>query len=323
MKNISQRKLGLKNIGNASNILGILFALIIMSTILAIATNSFLKPSNLLNVLQQISINFTLALGMSYIILLGGIDLSVGSNVAFSGLVMAILMKHMMFPVWLSILIGILVAVFIGFLNGFFITFFNLPPFIATLGMMSIARGMAYTITGGQPVYTFPSSFTAITGRFFGIPLFTLLIMIFLFIIAMYVLKFTRYGRSFYAIGGNRSCAKLSGISVKKIEASAYMISGFCCGVAAMILTSRLDSAVPTNAEGSELEAIAAVVIGGISMSGGEGSISGTLIGALIIGVIANGMNLLYVPQGAQRVVKGAIILIAVIIDVLRRRKKD
>jgi len=323
MKKISPERLGLKKFNNASNIFGILMALIIMSVILSIATSSFLKPANLLNVLQQISINFTLAIGMSFIILLGGIDLSVGSNVAFSGLIMAILMKNMLFPVWLSILIGVLVAVFIGFLNGFFITFFNLPPFIATLGMMSIARGAAYTITGGQPVYTFPDGFTAITGRVFGIPLYTILIMLVLFILAFYVLKYTRYGRSFYAIGGNRSCANLSGISVKKIEASAYMISGFCCGIAAMVLTSRLDSAVPTNAEGSELDAIAAVVIGGISMSGGEGSVSGTLIGALIIGVIANGMNLLYVPQGAQRMVKGLIILLAVIIDVLRRRKEN
>lgn len=323
MKKITAERLGLKKFNNASNIFGILLALIAMSVILSIATSSFLKPANLLNVLQQISINFTLAIGMSFIILLGGIDLSVGSNVAFSGLIMAILMKNMLFPVWLSIVIGVLVAIFIGFLNGFFITFFNLPPFIATLGMMSIARGAAYTITGGQPVYTFPAGFTAITGRIFGIPLYTLLIMFVLFILAAYILKYTRYGRSFYAIGGNRNCAKLSGISVKKIEASAYMLSGFCCGIAAMVLTSRLDSAVPTNAEGSELDAIAAVVIGGISMSGGEGSVSGTLIGALIIGVIANGMNLLYVPQGAQRMVKGLIILLAVIIDVLRRRKEN
>src|SRR5690554_4946471 len=323
MNGLGFRKEKIGHFSNSSNILGILMALILMSVILSIATSSFLRPANLLNVLQQISINFTLAIGMSFIILLGGIDLSVGSNVALSGLVMAILMKQMMFPVWLSILIGILAACLIGALNGFFITFFNLPPFIAILGMMSIARGLAYTITAGQPVYTFPPAFTAITGRIFGIPLMTILIMTFLFAIASYVLRYTPYGRSFYAIGGNRNCAKLSGISVKKIEASAYLISGFCCGVAAMILTSRLDSAVPTNAEGSELDAIAAVVIGGISMSGGEGSISGTLIGALIIGVIANGMNLLYVPQGAQRVVKGLIILLAVIIDVLRRRKKD
>jgi len=323
MKKNANGLLQLGRFHTTSSIFGILMAFIIMSLVLSIATSSFLRPANLLNVVQQISINFTLAIGMSFIILLGGIDLSVGSNVALSGLVMAILMKQMMLPVWVSIVVGVLVACIVGFLNGFFITFFSLPPFIATLGMMSIARGLAYTITGGQPVYTFPPAFTAITGRILGIPLVTILIMLVLFLIASYVLRYTPYGRSFYAIGGNRSCANLSGISVKKIEASAYVLSGFCCGIAAMILTSRLDSAVPTNAEGSELDAIAAVVIGGISMSGGEGSISGTLIGALIIGVIANGMNLLYVPQGAQRVVKGLIILLAVIIDVLRRRKKD
>jgi len=257
---------------------------------------------------------------MSFIILLGGIDLSVGSNTAVCGLILAILMKNVGMGVGLSIAVAVLCACIIGLVNGLFITIFNLPPFIATLGMMSIARGVAYTITSGQPIYNFSPSFTAITGRIAGVPLVTGLIMIFLFAIAAYILKYTRYGRYLYAIGGNENCAHLSGINVRLVKCIAYVISGFCCGVAGVLLTSRLDSAVPTNAEGSEMDAIAAVVIGGISMSGGEGKLSGTVIGVLIIGLIANGLNLLNVPQGAQRTVKGIIIVVAVIFDVLRRK---
>jgi ribose transport system permease protein len=244
----------------------------------------------------------------------------VGSNTAFCGLIIGILIKNVHLSVGLSILTGIICASLIGLVNGLFITIFNLPPFIATLGIMSVARGAAYTITSGQPIYTFPESFLAITGRVAGVPLVTSIIMILLFVMAGYVLKYTRYGRYLYAIGGNENCAHLSGINVKVVKCTAYVISGFCCGIAAVLLTSRLDSAVPTNAEGAEMDAIAAVVIGGISMSGGEGNLSGTVIGALIIGVIANGLNLLNVPQGAQRMVKGIIIVAAVIFDVLRRK---
>lgn len=303
-----------------SNVMGILGAFLVLCLILSIASRHFLTSANLLNVLQQISINFTIAIGMSFIILLGGIDLSVGSNTAFCGLIIGILIKNVHLGVGLSILIGILCASVIGLVNGLFITIFNLPPFIATLGIMSVARGAAYTITSGQPIYTFPESFLAITGRVAGIPLVTSLIMILLFGTAAYVLKYTRYGRYLYAIGGNENCAHLSGINVRVVKCTAYVISGFCCGIASVLLTSRLDSAVPTNAEGAEMDAIAAVVIGGISMSGGEGNLSGTVIGALIIGVIANGLNLLNVPQGAQRMVKGIIIVAAVIFDVLRRK---
>jgi len=303
-----------------SNTLGITSAFIALCVILAILSGNFLKPTNLLNILQQVSINFTIAIGMTFIILLGCIDLSVGSNVAFTGLVMAIMMKTLLMPVWVAVLTGLIVASLIGLLNGFLVTNFDLPPFIATLGTMSIARGAAYTITRGQPLYTFPHEFLVISERIWGIPVFALMIMIVLFALAWYVLKYTRLGRYTYAIGGNENCAKLSGINVKAVKMAAFAIIGLCCGIASILLTSRLDSAVPTNADGYEMDAIAAVVIGGTSMSGGEGSLPGTLIGVLIIGVIGNGLNLLSVPQGAQRMVKGLIIVIAVIIDVMRRR---
>ena len=303
-----------------SNIMGILVAFLVLCVILTIFSRHFLTANNLLNVLQQISFNFTIAIGMSFIILQGGIDLSVGANTAFCGLIIGILIKNMQVGVGLSIVVGLLCASLVGLINGIFVTLFDLPPFIATLGLMSIARGAAYTITGGRPIYTFPESFLAITGRIAGIPLITSLIMLFLFAVGAYVLKYTRYGRYLYAIGGNENCAHLSGINVKMVKCVAYVISGFCCGIAAILLTSRLDSAVPTNAEGAEMDAIAAVVIGGISMRGGEGNLAGTVIGAMIIGVIANGLNLLNVPQGAQRMVKGIIIVAAVVFDVLRRK---
>lgn len=299
--------------------LGILIALLALCVVLSFASSSFLTVSNLLNVSQQISTNFLIAIGMTFIILLGGIDLSVGSIIAVTGL----MMKSWNMPVLVSILLGLIFASAIGLATGLLITGFDLPPFIATLGMMSIARGAAYTITQGQPIYTFPEGFLAITGRYGGVPVFTILIMAVLFLIAAYVLKYTKYGRYIYAIGGNENCARLSGINVNQVKCLAYVISGFCCGVAAIILTSRLDSAVPTNADGAELDAIAAVVIGGTSMNGGEGTLVGTLIGTLIIGIVANGLNLLNVPQGAQRMVKGGIIVLAVIVDVIRRKRNQ
>lgn len=316
-----QKELKLKK--NGASYLGILSALIMLCMVLAIITPTFLTPSNLLNVSQQISTNFIIAIGMTFIILLGGIDLSVGSIVALTGLVMGVIMKTAELPVIVAIILGLLFATAIGLFTGLLITTFDLPPFIATLGMMSVVRGAAYSITGGQPIYTFPEEFLVITSRISKVPVFTIIIMLLLFIAAAYTLKHTKFGRYVYAIGGNEACARLSGINVKKIKCITYGISGFCCGVAAIVLTSRLDSAVPTNAEGAELDAIAAVVIGGTSMDGGEGTIVGTVIGALIIGIVANGLNLLNVPTGTQTAIKGAIIVLAVIIDVLRRKKKN
>ena len=295
---------------------------------LQLAQPVFLTSSNLLNVLQQISTNFVIAIGMTFVIISGGIDLSVGSNIAVTGLLMAIMMKNWGVGVLPTLIVSLIFAGLIGLINGALIAFLNLPPFIATLGMMSIARGAAYTITGGAPIYTMPSGFTAISSRvripFIGdVPLYTILIMAAVFVLGWYCLRYTRVGRFTYAIGGNENCAKLSGINLSKIKCFVYVISGLCCGVAAILLTSRLDSAVPTNADGQEMDAIAAVVIGGTSMKGGEGSMVGTLIGIFIIGVIANGLNLLGVAQGPQRMVKGLIIVVAVIIDVLRRRAAE
>ena len=316
----SRRDKGVQKVGSSNNVLGIVIALLALCLDLAIATPVFLTPSNFLNVFQQISINFVVAVGMTFVIISGGIDLSVGSNIALSGLLMGILMKNYNVPVFVTILVCILFSGFVGLVNGVLISFLNLPPFIATLGTMSIVRGGAYTVTAGQPIYTFPAGFTAVSGRVAGIPLWSTLIMLVVILLGWYILRYTRIGRFTYAVGGNESCARLSGINLKKVKCFVYVVSGLCCGVAALLLSSRLDSALPTNADGQEMDAIAAVVIGGTSMSGGEGSMIGTLIGILIIGIIANGLNLLGVAQGPQKMVKGMIIVVAVIIDVIRRK---
>lgn len=321
-----QRKRGMqgeKKPGSGNNIVGILIALAALCLDLAIASPVFLTSSNFLNVFQQISINWVVAVGMTLVIISGGIDLSVGSNIALTGLLMGILMKNYHVPVLITVLGCIVFSGLVGLANGWLISFLNLPPFIATLGTMYIVRGGAYTVTNGQPIYTFPKSFTAIAGRVFGIPLYSILIMLAVILVGWYVLKYTRIGRFTYAVGGNENCARLSGINIRKVKCFVYMFSGLCCGVAALLLSSRLDSGLPTNADGQEMDAIAAVVIGGTSMSGGEGSMIGTLIGILIIGIIANGLNLLGVAQGPQKMVKGLIIVVAVIIDVIRRKASE
>ena len=302
--------------------LGALSGLALVCIIVSILSPYFLTPTNLLNILQQISIVSIIAVGMTFVILGGGIDLSVGSIVAFTGLIMAGLMKNLNVNVWVTIPIGLICGCALGFLNGIMVAEFKLPPFIATLGMMSIARGAAFTISGGAPIYSLPQDFLNISGRIGIIPI-PAVIMIVIFIIGGFVLKYTKLGRYTYAIGGNETASILSGINVRFFKTVIYTLSGLFCAISSVLLTAKLDSAVPVAADGYELDAIAAVVIGGTSMMGGEGKLSGTLIGALIIGVVNNGLNLLTVPQGPQRMVKGVIIILAVCIDILRKSKRN
>jgi ribose transport system permease protein len=306
---------------NTQSVLGVFFAFILLCIVMTILSPIFLTTANIINVLQQISINAIIAVGMTFVLLLGGIDLSVGAIVAFTGLIMAILMKDCGINLWVAIIIGMIGASLLGYINGFLIAKFKLPPFIATLGMLSIARGAAYTISNGQPIYSFPEEFLMISGKIWIIPI-PLIIMLVVFFAAWYILKYTKLGRYTYAIGGNETASILSGINEKRYKKIVYTISGICCGISSVLLTSKLDAAVPVAADGYELDAIAAVVIGGTSMMGGEGKLVGTFIGALIIGVISNGLNLLSIAQGPQRMVKGAIIVIAVTIDVIRKNRR-
>ncbi len=292
----------------------VLFALIALCIILSIFTRHFLTLSNLSNILLQSSINATLAFGMTYVIMTGGIDLSVGSILALSGVIMgkAIVAGT---PITLCFLIAIFVGAFCGFINGILVSQLNIPAFITTLGMMSMARGMALTLTNGRAITGFPLEFSMLsTINIAGIQLMVWL-MILVFIVSLIILNYTRFGRSVISTGGNLEATRLSGINTKMILTMVYIISGIACGIAGFMYTVRLNVSQPAAAEGYELDAIAATVIGGCSLSGGEGNILGTLIGALIISVLNNGMNLLNVSSYLQQFIIGVVIIVAVLVD--------
>ena len=310
----------LKRVGSGSNILGIFIAFVLLCVIMGFASPVFLKVDNFLNVFQQVSINFVVALGMSYVIISGGIDLSIGSNMAVVGLLMAMMMKAGV-GVFPSILAGLLLSGIIGLLNGAMIAYLKLPPFITTLGMMYIARGFAYTITGGQPVYTLPASFTAISNRVMGVPLYTIIIMVVLLILCWYNLKYMRIGRNVFAIGGNEACAKLSGINTERLTFYTFVNMGVLAALAGMIIAARLNSATPKAGVGFELDVIAACFIGGASASGGVGKIIGAVIGAFIMGVMNNGMSIMGIGIDYQQLIKGLVLLAAVFFDVYNKNK--
>lgn len=302
--------------------LGTLSGLLALIVVLWILTPHFLTVSNLLNVAQQATIIAIIAVGMTFVIITGGIDLSVGSVLAFAGVVMASALQSGV-PLPVALLIGLGVGLLSGVINGLLITVGRLPPFIATLGMMSVARGAALMFTEGRPISGFSEGFRSIaTGEILRIPA-PVVIMIVVYLIAHFVLKRTKLGRYTYAIGGNEEAALLSGINVRLNKTMVYGIAGLLSGLAAILLTARLNSAQPIAGMNYELDAIAATVIGGTSLLGGEGTISGTLIGALIMAVLRNGLNLLSVSSFFQQVVIGSVIIFAVLIDMaLKRRGK-
>ncbi|MCC3663618.1 ABC transporter permease subunit [Staphylococcus haemolyticus] len=290
--------------------------LILLIIVVSILNPSFLDLSNLLNLLRQISINGLIAFGMTFIILTGGIDLSVGSILALSSAFIALMITSGVDPI-IALIIGVLIGFVLGAVNGLLVTKGNMAPFIATLATMTIFRGLTLVITDGNPITNLGDSYLFQLfgkGYFIGIPV-PAVIMIIVFVILLIILQKTTFGRHTYAIGGNEVAAKISGIKVNKIKILIYGISGLMSALAGGILTSRLNSAQPTAGTSYELDAIAAVVLGGTSLTGGKGRIVGTLIGVLIIGVLNNGLNLLGVSSFYQQVVKGVVILIAVLID--------
>lgn len=302
-----------------------LIALFVLSVLLSFFTDKFLTYDNAWNVMRQISVNICIATGMTLVILTAGIDLSVGSLLALSGAVAAGLLKNGIpiessnlfigFTVLGAILVGLLVGALAGFLNGWIITKFSVPPFVATLAMLTIARGLTYLWTQGFPISNLGSDFDFIgTGWFLGVPL-PVWISGIIVLLAMIVTNKTKFGRYVYAIGGNEHAAKLSGIHVNRIKMTVYAIAGALAAVAGILVTARLDSAQPNAGSSYELDAIAAVVIGGTSLSGGKGTVLGTVLGAVIIGVLNNGLVLLDVSPFWQQVVKGLVILLAVVID--------
>jgi ribose transport system permease protein len=306
-------------------------ALALMVLALALTTDNFLTVDNSLNVLRQICANLCLSIGMTIIILSGGIDLSVGALLAFSGAVAAGLLKsgitipgtNVFIEITTSgaILAGIGVGTALGWFNGFVITRFKLPSFVATLGMLSIARGLTMLWTGGFPITSLGNNFDFMgSGHVLGIPM-PVLISAGLVAVFILLMKRTRFGRNVYAVGGNERAATLSGLNVNRIKLMVYMAGGALSGVAGLLVTARLDSATPNAGLGYELDSIAAVVIGGTSLNGGRGTIMGTVLGCLIIGVLNNGLVLLEVSPFWQQVIKGLVILIAVAVDKMGARK--
>lgn len=303
---------------------GIFVAFFVLCIVLAFASPYFLMPKNLINVLRQISINGFLSIGMTFVILTGGIDLSVGSVLAFGGIVGASLASSSMgtvYPTPAAILIGLFAGTALGAVTGFFIAKWRMSPFVVSLGMLSVARGLTYIYTDGMPVPKLEESFLYIgQGRIAGIPL-PVLIFAVIFMLSWIVLYKTRFGRYVYAVGGNEKSARISGVNTRLVVFVVYVISGFLSALGGLTLSARTSAGLPQAGVAYELDAIAAVVIGGTSLSGGQGSLVGTLFGALIIGVINNGLDLLGVSSYYQQVIKGAIIVGAVWLDSLRKGK--
>lgn len=300
---------------------GTLIGLLVLSAVLWALTPHFLTVSNLLNVAQQTSINAVVAVGMTFVILSGGIDLSVGSIVAVAGVVLGAMLQSGQ-PAVVAIAAALAIGTLTGLINGALVSWGGLPPFIVTLGMMSVARGAALLFTEGRPVSGFDEGFRSLaTGSVAFIPA-PVVIMLVVYAVAHFVLTTTTFGRYVYAIGGNEEATRLSGVLVRRQKTVIYGVSGLMSAVAAIILTARLNSAQPIAGMMYELDAIAATVIGGTSLMGGEGTLTGTLVGALIMGVLRNGLNLLGVSSFLQQIVIGAVIVIAVLVDTVLKRHK-
>ncbi|WP_285768052.1 ribose ABC transporter permease [Peribacillus sp. SI8-4] len=299
---------------------GPLLALVLLFIVITVLNPSFMEPNNILNLLRQTSINALIAFGMTFIILTGGIDLSVGSILALSSALMAGMMVSGMDPI-LAILIGILLGAIMGVINGILVSKGKMAPFIVTLATMTIFRGLTLVYTDGKPITGIGDSVAfQMLGRgyFLGLPV-PAVVMVIAFFVLWFLLHKTSFGRKTYAIGGNEKASRISGIKVDRVKVAIYGLAGTMAAIAGAILTSRLNSAQPTAGQSYEMDAIAAVVLGGTSLSGGKGRLFGTLVGVLIIGTLNNGMNLLGVSSFYQQVVKGAVILIAVLLD----RKKS
>jgi len=313
-------------------------ALIVLIIVFALLSDTFLSTSNLLTMTKHVAVNAFLAIGMLFVILKGGIDLSVGSTMGLTGIIAGVLLQGLeitsfeavLYPeVWVVVLISLAVGTFVGYINGMLVTRFGVAPFIATLGMLYVARGAALLISDGS---TYPrlggSEELGNTGfgllgvsSPFGVPI-QIWIMVALAIVAVFILAKTPFGRSLYAVGGNERAAELAGVPVKKVKIRAYMISGFCAGIAGVVTASQLGSAIPGAGETFELNAIAACVIGGASLMGGRGTVRGVLLGAFVIGFLSDGLVNVGVSTFWQVAVKGAVIILAVVLDQAQQRLK-
>ena len=304
--------------------IGIIIALLLMCVFLVIfptTRTTFLTPKNVFNILRQNASNLFLATGMTMVIILGGIELSVGSVIALSGCVAAGCVVNLGLPEIVGFAAAIGVGALVGMFNGFVICKTNIPPFIVTLASMNIAKGIALVYTQGAPIRCMTDAFKFPGAGYIGPVPTPVVLMIAIFIIAVLIVNRTQLGRHIYAVGGNAQAAQFSGINVQKVKFIVYTYTGIMSGIAGIIVASRLYSGQPTAGDGAVMDAIAAVVVGGTSMSGGSGRLGGTLIGVLIIGVLNNGLNLMGVDSNWQYIVKGVVILLAVYVDFIRNRK--
>ncbi|MDF2889379.1 MAG: inner-rane translocator [Lacrimispora sp.] len=303
-----------KQLINQINIYRSVLILLIICLFAAFLSKSFLTISNLFNVFKQVTVAGIIGCGMTFVILTGGIDLSVGSILGLSGVVASGVLASTG-NTFLAVTTAVAIGTVCGAANGFFISQCGIPPFIATLGTMTLLRGCVLIYTKGSPIPVKSEVYKFIgKGSVIGVPV-PVIILILLFLAAHYILTQTRFGRSIYALGGNREAARLSGISVKRTEWIAYIMNGFLSGIAAVVLTARLGSAQSTSGQGIEMDAIAAVILGGTSLSGGTGFVLPTVVGAMIMGIIDNILTLMNVNPHATSIVKGSVVLIAVLVD--------
>lgn len=303
------------------------YAIIIIFVVLfgamSIFAPNFLTGGNIANVLRQVSINGICAIGMTFVILTGGIDLSVGAIIAVSGVLTAMMMIDGIHPLVAS-LISIVLCTLIGFLTGLMISHIGIPPMVATMGTMTSLRGVAYLITGGTPVFGFDERYAVIGQGYVGVIPIPVIILVLSFAAGIFFLSKTRYSRYIYGVGGNEEVARLSGINVHRVKAFVYGVSGFCSALAGLVMLGRLNSGQPRAGESYEMDVITAVVLGGVSLTGGVGKISHVVFGVLIIGVLTNGMTMMAVDDYWQRVVKGLVLLLAVGFDrfIQKRQQK-
>lgn len=304
--------------------IGIIIALLAMCVFLIIfptTRSTFLTQKNVFNILRQNASNLFLATGMTMVIILGGIDLSVGSVIALSGCVATRRVVHLGMPEAVAFLIAVGIGALVGMANGLVICKTNIPPFIVTLASMNITKGIALVYTQGAPIRCMTDGFKFPGAGYVGPIPTPVILMLIIFVIAILLVNRTHFGRHIYAVGGNAQAARFSGINVSKVKFLVHTFIGVMAGIAGVVVASRLYSGQPTAGDGAEMDAIAAVVVGGTSMSGGSGRLGGTLIGVLIIGVLNNGLNLMGVDSNWQYIVKGFVILLAVYVDFIRNRK--
>lgn len=306
-----------KKVFNKYAIYLVLIALIIF---FSITSDVFLSFENIMNVLRQVSVVGIVAVGMTFVILTGGIDLSIGTVIAVTGVVTARLMVIGLNPI-LAIIISIGVAILIGCINAFFTHEFKLNPMIVTLGVMTVLKGVSYIVTGGLPVYGFSEEFKVIGQGYIGpIPI-PILIMLVCFLIGYFILNYTSFGTAVYGIGGNEEAVRLAGINIRKTKYLVFIICSILSAIAGIVLLSRVNNAQPNAGFGYEMDVITGVVLGGVSMTGGEGKISGVFIGILVMAVLANGMLLLGISEYFQWVVKGSVMLLAISYDKIIKKK--